>query len=416
MPCRRPSTNHPPSQTTMSIERRDARVLLVDDDEANRYTISRLLERAGYSVVQAATGADALQVARQQPDLVLLDVQLPDISGLEICRRLRSDPETQRIPVLQISANFTLTTDRIRGLDAGADGYLASPVEPEELLAHVRMLLRLKQAQDALHEHVTRLEATKKELADARDLLSHQNEILEARVHERTAKLMDTIQDLETFSYSITHDMRAPLRAMQGFSRLLLENYEEKLDAEGVQFLERICSSANRLDLLIRDVLSYSNIVRTKLRLVPINLQFLVTEILKDYPGFQPPAAHVEIKGTLPHVMGNEAFLTQVFSNLIGNAVKFVAKGVTPHVVISSETIEKMARLTITDNGIGIPPHHQTRLFGLFQRAQTKYPGTGIGLAVVKKAMERLGGRVGVISKAGHGSTFWFELPLAMAP
>ncbi len=397
----------------MPIEQRDARVLLVDDDEANRYTISRLLERAGYSVIQAATGAEALQIVRKNPDLVVLDVQLPDISGLEICRIMRSDPETQRIPVLQISANFTLTTDRVKGLDAGADGYLASPVEPEELLAHVRMLLRLRQAQDALHDHVTRLEATKKELADAKDLLSRQNEILEARVRERTAELMDTIQDLETFSYSITHDMRAPLRAMQGFSRLLLENYEGKLDPEGTEFLERICSSANRLDLLIRDVLSYSNIVRSKLRPVPVDLQYLVTDILKDYPGFQLPVAHVEIRGPLPHVLGNEAFLTQVLSNLIGNAVKFVPKDVTPHVVISAELREQTARLSITDNGIGIPPQHQSRLFGLFQRAQTKYPGTGIGLAVVKKAMERMGGQVGLTSEVGCGSTFWFELPLA---
>lgn len=377
------------------------RILLVDDTEANRYALGRHLRRAGYAVAEAETGKAALEEVKKHPDLIILDVKLPDISGYEISRRVRKDPETSLIPILQISATFTMTGDRVKGLDAGADGYLTGPVQPEELLANVRMLLRLKQAQD--------------DLAQARDQLKLQNEALEQRVRERTAKLQETIIDLETFSYSITHDMRAPLRAMQGFSKILIESHGPKLEPEAVDFLQRISNSANRLDMLIRDVLSYSNIIRAKLKLVPVDADKLLRDILREYPGFQPPQAEIKVRERLPVVLANEAFLTQCFSNLLSNAVKFVAPGTRPRVEVSAEKKDGVARLNFKDNGIGIPPQHQRHLFTLFHRAQSKYPGTGIGLAVVSKAVERMGGKAGVESDAGKGSTFWVELQLSEA-
>lgn len=377
------------------------RILLVDDTEANRYALGRHLRRAGYAVAEAETGKAALEEVKKHPDLIILDVKLPDISGYEISRRVRKDPETSLIPILQISATFTMTGDRVKGLDAGADGYLTGPVQPEELLANVRMLLRLKQAQD--------------DLAQARDQLKLQNEALEQRVRERTAKLQETIIDLETFSYSITHDMRAPLRAMQGFSKILIESHGPKLEPEAVDFLQRISNSANRLDMLIRDVLSYSNIIRAELKLVPVDADKLLRDILREYPGFQPPQAEIKVRERLPVVLANEAFLTQCFSNLLSNAVKFVAPGTRPRVEVSAEKKDGVARLNFKDNGIGIPPQHQRHLFTLFHRAQSKYPGTGIGLAVVSKAVERMGGKAGVESDAGKGSTFWVELQLSEA-
>jgi signal transduction histidine kinase len=393
------------------------RILVVDDNEASRYGVVRPLQRAGYIVVEAVTGGEAMREIEQHPDLIIMDVQLPDANGLELSRMVRKNPITSSIPILQISATFTESADRARGLDAGADSYLSGPIEPDELLANVRMLLRLRHAQQALAEtnerlqrHIQQLEAAQADLAVARDQLSSQNEALEARVRERTAKLQQTIHDLETFSYSITHDMRAPLRAMQGFSKMLLEQYGAKLDAEGAEFLQRIAGAANRLDLLIRDVLSYSNIVRAELTLVPVDLDLLIRDILRDYPDLHPPKAQIHIVDKLPPALGNEAFLTQIFSNLLGNAVKFVAPGVTPNVEVSHGRQDGFLRVKIRDNGIGIASPHQEGIFKLFHRAQNSYPGTGIGLAVVHKAVERLGGRVGLESEPGKGSTFWVDL------
>lgn len=393
------------------------RILVVDDNEGSRYGVVRPLQRAGYCVVEATTGGEAMREIERHPDLIIMDVQLPDANGLEISRMVRNNPLTSSIPILQISATFTQTADRVKGLDAGADSYLTGPVEPDELLANVRMLLRLRQAQQALTEtnerlerHIRDLEAAKTELAAAKDQLSTQNEALERRVRERTAKLEETIHDLETFSYSITHDMRAPLRAMQGFSKMLLETHGSKLDREGVEFLERIANAANRLDLLIRDVLSYSNIVRAELVLVPVDIDALVRDIIRDYPDLQPPKAQIHILDKLPTVLGNEAFLTQCFSNLLGNAAKFVPPGTVAHVEVSCVRQGAFFRVKVKDNGIGIAPAHQEGIFNLFHRAQTSYPGTGIGLAIVRKAVERLGGRVGLESEPGKGSTFWLDL------
>jgi len=177
-----------------------------------------------------------------------------------------------------------------------------------------------------------------------------------------------------------------------------------------MEVLNRIANAANRLDLLIRDVLSYGNIIRSQLTLVPVEVDRLVRDIVREYPGFQTPNAEIQLPEKLPSVLGNEAFLTLCFSNPLGNAIKFVAPGTVPKIEVSAEQREDLIRFKIKDNGIGIPPKHQDQLFKLFHRAQNRYPGTGIGLAVVRKAVERMEGRLGLESTLGQGSIFWFEL------
>jgi signal transduction histidine kinase len=238
---------------------------------------------------------------------------------------------------------------------------------------------------------------------------------LEQMVAQRTAKLSETVQDLEAFSYSIAHDMRAPLRSMQGFSGILKQDYGDKLDATAQGYLDRLGSAAARMDRLIVDILNYSQVVRGELDLGIVDTHKLVQDIICSYPQFEQTHADISIEGRLPSVLANEAALTQVMSNLLGNAVKFVAPGLRPCVRIGANpevASDERAELWVQDNGIGIPRDLQKRLFNMFTRLHRPglYEGTGIGLAIVKKAVERMGGSVGVDSNPGQGSRFWVQL------
>ena len=246
----------------------------------------------------------------------------------------------------------------------------------------------------------------------AREVLARARDDLERTVQERTARLQEMVAELETFSYSIAHDMRGPLRAMQGFAEAVLDDYGEKLGPEGRDFLERIKAGAARQDHFIRDVLKYSRVVRQDLRLEPVNLDRLVEGVISEYPDLQQARAHIEVRHPLGFVLGHAPSLVQCVSNLLGNALKFVLPGTAPRVRVWSERHNGRLRLVVEDNGLGIEREHQSRLFRLFERlhGQSEYPGTGIGLAIVRKAVERMDGSVGVDSEPGQGSRFWLEL------
>ncbi len=263
------------------------------------------------------------------------------------------------------------------------------------------------------------------DIVEARETLARSHQELERLVDERTAKLRETIGDLEHFSYTITHDMRAPLRAMEAFGTILRTEYADRLDELGKDFIRRIVDSAKRMDHLITDALTYSKVVRAEMELEAVDAQALLRGMLESYPEFQPPGAEIEILGTVPPVLANAAGLTQAFSNLLTNAVKFVQPGKVPRIRIWAE--EKPAepgehpgptrvRIWFEDNGIGIAEDQLQRIFVMFQRVSKDYEGTGIGLALVRKVVERMKGHVGVESKDGQGSRFWIELAKAPIP
>lgn len=238
---------------------------------------------------------------------------------------------------------------------------------------------------------------------------------LEKKVDERTAKLQGAIAELEAFSYSVSHDLRAPLRAMEQYAQALLEDYGDRLDETGTRYVQRIITSGEKLDNLIRDVLTYSRVIRSNVDFHPVEIAPLISDIIGHHESLEPSRAEIIIEKPLAAVLGNEVFLTQSLSNLLVNAAKFVAPGVKPRIVVRTEHLGPKARIWVEDNGIGIAPEYHARIFAMFERldAQKAYDGTGIGLAIVRKAVERMGGSVGVESELGKGSRFWIELPEA---
>jgi signal transduction histidine kinase len=239
---------------------------------------------------------------------------------------------------------------------------------------------------------------------------------LEQRVLDRTSLLEEATREANSFAYTVAHDLRAPLRAITGFCQALKEDYAGKIDATGQDYLDRIVSGSRRMDDLIRDLLDYARVNRAEIRRTAVDLDEVLDAVMEPMSAdLQRVQAVVERTRPLGRVMAHGPMLHQVLTNLLSNAVKFVAKGVTPRVAIFSELAAERVRMSFRDNGIGIAPQHQDRIFGIFERLNRSedYPGTGIGLAIVRRAVERLGGSVGMESTPGAGSTFWIELPRA---
>jgi len=285
------------------------------------------------------------------------------------------------------------------------------------------------------------LRASELALRESDERLRHYAAELEHRVAERTANLAQSIQSLEGVLYHVAHDLRAPLRGMASFTSILLEEYGAQLDERGRDYAHRIGSAASRMDTLVQDLLAYGRLAHTAIPVSAISLENEVHSVAQELSGeMAARGAEIQIVGPLPLVKANAAVLHQIISNLLSNALKFVRPDVQPRVRISAEETtsrvetpgtvaaatpsvdarlsspdRKFIRLWVEDNGIGIKPEYRDKIFRMFERlhAADSYPGTGIGLAIVLKAVERMGGRVGVEPSPAGGSRFWVELPAA---
>jgi PAS domain S-box-containing protein len=245
--------------------------------------------------------------------------------------------------------------------------------------------------------------------------LKKYQEHLEELVEQRTQQLRDTNTELESFAYSVSHDLRAPLRAMQGFAKVLQEDYGPRLDSMGNEYANRIVEASKNMNEIIENLLSYSKLSREEIRLKRVSLDKIVKEVISEV-GFKIKErnAEIEIESTLPTIYGHTFTLKKVISNLIMNSIIFVAPNTKPKVRIWSEKDRNWVRLYFQDNGIGIAADYHDKIFQIFERLHgiETYPGTGIGLAIVKRGIQRLYGKVGVYSEPGKGSTFWIELNL----
>ncbi len=371
-------------------------ILIVDDEPKNLTVLELVLNDPGYRLVRAQSADEALlALVAEEFALLILDVRMPGMTGFELAQMVKERKKTAHVPIIFLTAFYNEDQHVLEGYGSGAVDYLHKPINPAILRSKVAVFAQLHRMN--------------RENAEA-------NRALVAEVAERRRaeeQLRNTVQELEAFSYSIAHDMRAPLRSMQGFAEILTTEHADQLDEAGRDYLRRISTAASRMDALILDILNYSKVGHGDLALRSIDVEQLVREIIITYPTLRPEHADIEIAAPLPRVLANEAALTQIVSNLLGNAVKFVAPGVRPRVLVRGETNAVGAvRLWFEDNGIGIPERLHARLFRIFSRLQRRedYEGTGIGLAIVRKAAERMSGSVGLESSEGAGSRFWVEL------
>jgi len=283
-------------------------------------------------------------------------------------------------------------------------------IEAAESL-NARLLLEMaerKQAEEALLKSEESLKKSQEEIR-------RRANNLEQQVVTRTTELTATNQQLEAFVYSIAHDLRAPLRSMQGFSDLLVAEADTGLSVTGRDFADRISKSAQFMDALLSDLLAFSRVSQQKVELTVVDLGAVVEAVLSRVKSdLGETNGEIDSVGSWPAVQAHEATLAQVLFNLVSNALKFSRPGVPARVRLHAEERAEFVRIWIEDNGVGIALEHQAQIFRPFIRLHgEKYPGTGIGLAIVQKGAERMDGRVGVESKPGLGSRFWIELAKA---
>ena len=370
-------------------------ILNVDDHEAARYARTRILRKAGFVVHDAGTGTDALRMVDEiHPDLVLLDVHLPDISGIEVCRQIKDQEESANVIVLQISASAISAPQATTALNTGADTYLIEPIDPDVLVATIRAFLRLRAAERGLAEANRELLRKNGELEEVNKALRRSNE------------------DLEHFAYVASHDLQEPLRNITTFVELLQARASTRFDDSERQMFSIVVESALRMSMLIRDVLAYAGIGRETQVVAPMNLNDSLAGALQSLSqGIADSEAVIE-SDNLPMVLGDPLQLSRVFQNLIGNSIKYRTPGVPLRIRISAESYGQGFWLVrVTDNGIGIGEQYHRKIFQPFKRLHGyEIVGSGIGLALCLRIIEGYEGRIWVESSEGNGATFLFTL------
>jgi two-component system sensor histidine kinase/response regulator len=351
----------------------DALILNVDDYVPGRYARTKLLKQAGYQVIEAGTGKETLElVGRHKPALILLDVNLPDISGFEVCRQIRNNPQTETLTIVHISASSVLTQHQVKGLEAGADGYLVEPVEPAVLLATVNAYLRARWAEEEMRR---------------------------------------SNEELRWFAYRVGHDLNEPLRTITAHTQLLKRQLGEDRNPETSASLDFIVEGAAKMRLFIEGLLHFAQATAGGNTAGLVECESLLERVIENLDSSIRDSGARITHDPLPAVTATDQ-LEYVFQNLISNAIKYRKQDVAPEIHIAARADGNAWVFSIRDNGIGIEPQYRERIFGMFHRLHgNEIPGNGIGLALVRKIMAAHGGRIWVESVQGAGSTFYLWLP-----
>lgn len=373
------------SNTCQTKRASHGRILVADDEPKNRELLRDLLEADGHSVIEAENGIVVLEKVKSEAcDVILLDVMMPHMDGLETCRQLKRNPKTTHIPVLIVSA-LSEKEQRLQGIEAGANDYLTKPIDRRDVLLRVRNAFYAKRLYDQVQGDLAKL----RELEMLRDNLTNM----------------------------IVHDMRSPLMGITGYLEILETNTGEKLNSDDLTILRDARSSGLVLVRMVNSLLDISRLEQGKmpLNVTKSDIDVLIQDALNSLGSLTKQVSLLYQKQSLPVMVNCDAGLvTRIIANLVGNAIKFTPEG--KKVTVSVERNGDGAKLNVADTGYGIPREYHEKIFEKFGqveiRQQRKMYSTGLGLTFCKLAVEAHGGEIGVESEVDKGSTFWFTLPV----
>jgi len=407
-------------------------ILIVDDKYENLFSLKTLLQLYAYETDTAASGEEALKkILKNEYSVIILDVQMPDMDGYEVAEAISGLNKTRDIPIIFLSAVAIDKRFIAKGYDSGGVDYITKPFDNDLLLLKVRTFYRLyqqraelKKVEEALRREI---EMRKKSQAEVEQI----NSLLEFKVEERTKDLTQLNKDLENrnselaqYAYLASHDLQEPLRKIITFIKIIDEKYLAGIP-EAKQEITKVITSSERMRNLINALLSYSKLSAGSY-FNPVNLNDVIKDALADLElAIKEKQAVIQVT-TLPDVEAITAQMRQLFQNLLSNALKFSKTNIPPQIKIYSEPVDelsldavpvktgKFVRIHVCDNGIGLDESYIDKIFVIFQRlhGRTQYEGTGIGLAIVKKIVEKHNGLIGVKSHEGEGATFTIVLPL----
>jgi signal transduction histidine kinase len=377
-------------------------ILLVDDQPANLIALEAMLQGLDQNLIKAESGREALKwLLTHDFAVILLDVKMPDMDGFETATLIRQREKSRHTPILFLTANDSTQTQAVRGYAVGAVDYLVKPVVPEFVRSKVAVFVELAKKTELLRRQTQLLQESKQA---ALELAETRAELVRDLEHKN--------RELESFSYAVSHDLRAPLRRIDSFSRAVLETQSDKVDDAGRRYLERVREASQHMSQLIDDVLYLSRVTRAELRDQEVDLSALVSLILTRLREGEP-ARRVETR-VRPGVVvtGDGQLLRIALENLLENAWKFTGRQPEPRIEFGVTQVSGEPTYFVRDNGAGFDMTYVDRLFGPFQRlhAQGEFPGSGIGLATVQRIIHRHGGRVWAEGLIGQGATVQFTL------
>lgn len=418
---------------TKTYEIMRPKILLVDDREDNLLSMETILESDGYQFVKANSGRQALKILLAEFDfaLILMDVKMPNLNGFETAALIYERDKLKHIPIIFITANNFGEENIFKGYRTGAVDYIYKPVNPDLLRAKVSVFVDIYKKNQRLLVQEQKLKAINKSLeAEINERKASEEKVMELnrQLLENIARLESANKDLDRFAFMASHDLQEPLRKIRTFSDILHVKYKDLMDGEARLHIQRIQNAAERMQALIKDILTFSKIANEDDSFVNTDLNLVLQEVLTDLQAtIQDKKAEIHIE-TLPAIDVNPGLMRPLFFNLVGNALKYSRKDEVPVIYIRSESgtvmpadnahlnkesQHKYCRIFVEDNGIGFEQKYAEQIFDMFRRLHlsNEFEGTGIGLALCKKIVEKHNGFISARSKINQGSVFTISLP-----